>query len=361
MNAQAVRVAARVSAAAFAKDCLAGRPWPMSAGALEELLVKAREFRLLPTGTEQGIWQVGRAHGRRELATLAFHGAALAWHVHLCSLAARLAAACNLAPLTDTIAVLPGGGLGRGALARRLFHLRAAAGDAGLLSQCLPSPGKNAALFALASWQAVILPVWRGGQIHWTRCGRAQMHARDAGPGHGLDGCHWWRIRVPSAARLEWIPHEAGPGIFVEAMCIYHLGLLAVGEGILHGAAQHSTDFTHRRHQGGRMLEDHSAVQRSLGDIAATRAVTSDLLDSCARQPSGARNMRHILAARRLLAPLLCEAISEALQVHGGAGYLTATGLEGRLRDANQLRLMGGSARDIELFLAAVNGVPDGH
>jgi alkylation response protein AidB-like acyl-CoA dehydrogenase len=93
------------------------------------------------------------------------------------------------------------------------------------------------------------------------------------------------------------------------------------------------------------MLSDIEIARHRIDMALAALAQPVDTLDTGA-----------VAAARANIAPALCHAANQVMQVHGGIGYMRDAGPEKLVRDQNMLKLASGGTRDLHAFLAGWTG-----
>jgi butyryl-CoA dehydrogenase len=155
-----------------------------------------------------------------------------------------------------------------------------------------------------------------------------------------------------------WVPDTAVMGRLNLALA-QAMGLLSVGRisiaaqaiGIAQAAYGHALAYAKERRAFGRVIADHQAVAFRLADMAAgievARAHTLHVArlyetgEDCTRQSSIAKLVAGEMAER------VC---SDALQIHGGYGYLTDYPLERLCRDVRVCQIYEGT-NDIQRLI----------
>ncbi len=160
-----------------------------------------------------------------------------------------------------------------------------------------------------------------------------------------LDG-----VRVPAASRLG----EEGMG-FRHAMAGLDGGRVNIAACSLGGAAwalNAARRYAKERHAFGGAIADKQAVAFQLADMAtgleASRLMVwraAAALDGCEPDASGR------VAMAKLFATETCwKIVDDALQIHGGYGYIRDYGLEQRLRDLRVHRILEGTSEIMRLI-----------
>lgn len=191
----------------------------------------------------------------------------------------------------------------------------------------------------------------------------------------GLHGSPTCVLRFEGAE--GWLVGEPGRGL--QAMFVMmNAARIAVGlQGVGAAAAalaQAEAYAAERVQGGGRFVADHGSVQRLLAEARAwteggrlLALWTALRLDEAHAHPDEAvraRALREVSVATPVVKALLTEqgwrAVSDALQVFGGHGYVAEWGLEQRLRDLRVALLYEGTNEIQALDLYARKLAPDG-
>jgi hypothetical protein len=115
-------------------------------------------------------------------------------------------------------------------------------------------------------------------------------------------------------------------------------GAAAIRSGILDAAAAAAVAHAAVRRQGGRIIAEHTLIQRMLGDIERERVLAAAVWRRlcCAAPPADAVAEAERGAAR------LPAVVSNCLQIFGGSGYTEDVRLARDWRDATQAALLLG-------------------
>jgi len=127
------------------------------------------------------------------------------------------------------------------------------------------------------------------------------------------------------------------------------LGLAALAVGTAEGAVAEAARYANDRVQGGGPIARHAAVQTLLGE-AATRAAAARAVVTGASATPG---LPSAAAARLSATTDAALAVTSALQVLGGNGYMEDFPLARRLRDVEALRVTQGTPDDLRRIVAA--------
>lgn len=337
----------------FARQSLA-RHWPAlpirpQATDFARLTAAAEEAGLLDA--ECGLWHElangdAPAFTLQALVTLAETAPAAAWHLHALALGRAAARVAGLADTPATAFCLDGShGIGRSALGRWLASRTAAADDGTLLAGTWGDAPRHA-LLAPGTTQA-ITPCWRDGGFHAIRFAIDDAHAGSDEQPMGMDGCRALRLTPGPATASAPLTR----GAFASLVAAQQLAQVAIALGAATPAARLARDYAAIRQQGARLIVMHDSVAQLLADADSALATVQSLL----RQAGVTRSdVPAALVLRREAMPLLCRAVNQAMQVHGGIGYMRDTGVEDRLRAVNTMRVLGGSPAELTLVIAGM-------
>jgi len=329
---------------------------------VDAALAEAIEMGLLSEGAEAGVglWEnlddgTGLQLTVRALLALAEVDAGLAWHLHQRALARWVALEFGLHEVSEgAVPSLQGHyGLGRGALPRLLRGAALAEGDAALLSDWLYPDDGWLVLHALPGWRHLLAPFVVGEALQWTVLEPDDLEVVELAPGHGLDAIPSSRWRYRSAPRPRTsLAERRSREVYAVALQCQALALGALALGSVRRARRLAREYAAVRRQGGRLIQEHPAVQLLLGGLDGALGVGEATWEGLIRRPLHPSRAGEVLSARAELHPSLCRAANHAMQVLGGTGYMRDAGVERVLRDVNQLRLMDGTPTELRLFAA---------
>jgi len=116
--------------------------------------------------------------------------------------------------------------------------------------------------------------------------------------------------------------------------------------GTARSAYQKARAYATERFQFGKMIINHQEIQRLLGNMLAKLNVGTVLCTQLFAQES--LNLRYstpdISLAKTFCTDAALEIVLDAIQIHGGYGYMHEYGVEKIMRDNKVLQLMGGSS-----------------
>ena len=169
--------------------------------------------------------------------------------------------------------------------------------------------------------------------------------------------------RVPSDHAIG--PVGKGFQVAMTALDVGRVSLGAASLGAIEAAMAGALSFGKQRMQFGQPITDHQAIQFKLADMAMHhRALRYLVFQAAARQdrmgtdPTAwgknerAEKTRESATVKCLASEWAAEAIDEALQVHGGLGYIRGTAIERAYRDARISEIFEGTNEIQRLVVA---------
>lgn len=342
---------------------------PVPLDMLEQLSHEAIDIGILslsPDGDGFGLWEHSdHVHamafniGALRHLGHANAGIAFSWHriALACELARHLGFGQDASRALGT-AFVPTGhyGLARTSLARWLKAARLQSDDLALLADWFDRDAHAATLCAPASWHTVLWPVWRNGAVAWQLAERRLLTVESCRPQHGFDELAAFKVQEAGAVGELRLPGaDTSRRLYARALKMDMIGLLAIGAGALARAQQMASAYATVRRQGGKLIGEHPAVQQLLSEIEVARQQAESALAMFTR-PIDETDLGAVAAARAASHDALCHAANQAMQVHGGIGYMRDTGLEKIVRDQNMLKLQAGGSREAYSFVAGWTG-----
>ena len=161
-------------------------------------------------------------------------------------------------------------------------------------------------------------------------------------------------VRVP-AANIIGGPSQEGKG-FKTAMKVLEKGRIHVA-AVCVGVAQRILDDALRyavdRKQFGQPIADFQLVQAMLADSKAELYAAECMTIDAARKRDEGRNVTTEASCCKMFASEMCGRIADrAVQILGGAGYLSEYGIERFYRDVRLFRLYEGTTQIQQIIIA---------
>ena len=154
-----------------------------------------------------------------------------------------------------------------------------------------------------------------------------------------LDG-----VRVPEENLLG----TRGAG-FLQQMQFFdetRTGVAAQGVGIAKGALERALEYAQEREQFGRPIGDFQAIQHKLADMHTTTEAARQLTYKSAWSVENTDEQLTTLAsmAKEYTSRIAVEVADEAVQIHGGSGYIDDFDVERFYRDAKITQIYEGTS-----------------
>jgi alkylation response protein AidB-like acyl-CoA dehydrogenase len=143
---------------------------------------------------------------------------------------------------------------------------------------------------------------------------------------------------------------------FAQAMEVLdggRIGIAALSVGLAQGALEASVRYARERQQFGKPLGAHQAIQWKLADMS-TGIAAARLLTRQAAEVRGRKEPVTLLAAQAKLfaSEVACRAAEEAVQIHGGYGYMKEYPVEKFYRDVKLLTIGEGTSEVQRMIIA---------
>ena len=159
--------------------------------------------------------------------------------------------------------------------------------------------------------------------------------------------------RIPDSNRLG----EVGDG-FVQSMKILDGGRISIGAlslGIAKGAYEAALKYSKERRQFGKAICEFQAISFKLADMATEIEASELLLHKAAFLKNQNRKMTTISAMSKMYASEMCVKVAnEAIQIHGGYGYIKDYPVEKFYRDS-KLCTIGEGTTEIQKLVISRN------
>jgi len=159
--------------------------------------------------------------------------------------------------------------------------------------------------------------------------------------------------RVPAGNMLG--PEGEGDKLFLKTLDGGRIGIAAMALGLAQAAYEAASAYVKERRQFGRPIGEFQAVAFKIADMATTidaaRLMTyrAAWLKDCGKPYSTEAAMAKLYASE-----VARDVTNDAIQVHGGYGYITEYGVERYLRDA-KLTEIGEGTSEIQRLVIARN------
>ncbi len=161
-----------------------------------------------------------------------------------------------------------------------------------------------------------------------------------------LDDC-----RLPAGALLG----KEGEG-FLQAMKVLdggRISIAALGVGIAEGALQAALSYAKQREQFGRPIGQFQAIQVKLADMATAVAAARLLTESAAdAKDAGEKVTLQSAQAKLFASETAVKVCEEAVQIHGGYGYIKDFPVEKYWRDSKLCTIGEGTSEIQRLVIA---------
>lgn len=131
------------------------------------------------------------------------------------------------------------------------------------------------------------------------------------------------------------------------------IGAGTVALGIAQGAYEIALDYARDREQFGRPIAEFQGLQWMLADMSIGLSAARALIHNAALSAgAGFPDMREAAQAKILASETAIKVTSDALQIHGSAGYSRNRPLERMMRDARMFTIGGGTAQILRTQVA---------
>ncbi|WP_185981716.1 acyl-CoA dehydrogenase family protein [Skermania sp. ID1734] len=314
----------------------------MSPDVLCDVIEQAHAAGLLGA---QSLWE-STDFGVSALRALAAVNGGVAFALHRLALAQWLVARLGLDHTGAPPALSLQGhyGFGRQALAKLLAGRGLAEADTALLRDYF-DPARDRVVVG-APWASVLVAVFDGREVGWLLADRADCAVEPRPHSHGFDELLTATVRTTAATTVT------DTAALAEALYLDHLGMTAIAAGLVDHSLVLARAYAGGRRQGGGVIDQYPAVAQMLGTISATARSANHYLASFAAKTPGGEALAELAGVRALFHPAVCVATNNGMQVLGGRGYMQDFGLEKLVRDANTLRVLGGTPVELNLFVA---------
>jgi len=161
--------------------------------------------------------------------------------------------------------------------------------------------------------------------------------------------------RVPAGNLLG--PRGAGFRQFLTILDIGRIGVAAMGVGLAQGAFDQALAYAKERKAFGQSIAKFQAIQIKLADLATEIEAARLLTYKAARLKDAGRNFSLTAAQAKLkTGRLAVRATEEAVQIHGGYGYIEEYPVCRYYRDAKILTIGEGTDEVMQMVIARALG-----
>jgi acyl-CoA dehydrogenase len=158
--------------------------------------------------------------------------------------------------------------------------------------------------------------------------------------------------RVPAS---QLIGHKEGQG-FKTAMKVLEKGrihIAAICVGVAERMLRDALNYAIDRKQFGQPIAEFQMVQAMLADSQAELYAAKCMVIDAARKRDEGRNVATEASCSKLFASEMCGRVADrAVQIFGGAGYLSEYGIERFYRDVRLFRLYEGTSQIQQIVIA---------
>ena len=135
------------------------------------------------------------------------------------------------------------------------------------------------------------------------------------------------------------------------------IGIGAMAVGIAQGAYEKALQYTKERKQFGKSISSFQAVQFKLADMALKIELARNMVYKAAWLKDQGRPFGKEAAMCKLYASEICmEVTNQAVQLHGGYGYMKEYHVERMMRDAKLLEIGEGTSEIQRTVIARLIG-----
>lgn len=161
--------------------------------------------------------------------------------------------------------------------------------------------------------------------------------------------------RVPEESLLG--PRGAGFKQFLRVLDIGRIGVAAMGVGLAQGALDEALAYAKERKAFGRPISKYQAIQAKLADLSCEIEAARLLVYKAAKEKDLGRDFSLTAAQAKLkTGRLAVRATEEAVQIHGGYGYIEEYPVCRFYRDAKILTIGEGTDEVQQMVIARALG-----
>ncbi len=159
-------------------------------------------------------------------------------------------------------------------------------------------------------------------------------------------------LRLPAASRLG--PEGSGFKIAMAGLDGGRLNISACSLGGAQNALERTLAYMSERQAFGRNLSDFQALQFRLADMAIDLEASRSFLwrAACALDVKSPEATKLCAMAKKFVTDACFNVANDALQLHGGYGYLAEYGVEKIVRDLRVHQILEGTNEIMRLIVA---------
>jgi len=158
-------------------------------------------------------------------------------------------------------------------------------------------------------------------------------------------------VRVPKDNLLG--NKEDGYKFFMQTLDAGRISIGANALGVAQAALEASLDYAKKRNQFGQSLSKFQAIQFKLADMAVEIELARNMVHKAAwLKDQGKPFAKEASMAKLFASETATRAGNQAIQIHGGYGYMRENGVERHLRDAKLLEIGEGTSEIQRIVIA---------
>ncbi|WP_426959820.1 acyl-CoA dehydrogenase family protein [Muricoccus radiodurans] len=166
-----------------------------------------------------------------------------------------------------------------------------------------------------------------------------------------VGGLRFEGVRLPADAMLG--PEGRGFHMMMSVLDKGRIGIAALAVGILAAALEDSIAYAKQRRQFGQAIADFQAVQWMIADMAKDAHAARLMVHHAARiLDSGGRATLEASMAKCFASDAAVARTADAVQIHGGSGYIRGVRVERLFRDAKITQIYEGTNQVQRMIMA---------
>lgn len=161
---------------------------------------------------------------------------------------------------------------------------------------------------------------------------------------------------VPASSQLG--KDGAGPAIFTASMEWERICILASHLGVMQRLLETSVAYARERKQFGESIGKFPAVSSKIADMEVRLETGRLVLYKAAwMKAQGKHPLREAAIAKTYVADACIQSCLDAIQIHGGYGYMTEYQIERELRDAISGKIYSGTTEIQKMIISGLHGL----